>query len=69
MGEQLNDPERDKNLKEVELDGSVRLGEASLIGRNKSGCLWKKGNSARANANSVSLARKSWDKRLEERKK
>ena len=40
-----------------------------MIGRNKSGCLWKKGTSVRAGANNVSLVRSSWNKRLEERKK
>ena len=69
MGEQLNDPVRDANIKPVVVDDSVRHGAASLQGRNTSGCLWKKGNSTRSGANNVSLARKSWDQRTEERKK
>ena len=40
-----------------------------MIGRNKSGCLWKKGTSVRSGANNASLVRKSWDKKVEERKK
>ena len=41
---------------------------SKLIGRNKSGCLWKKGTSQKA-SNSVSRAKKSWDKKMEERRK
>ena len=37
------------------------------IGRNKSGCLWKKGNSTQSLGTKKSLNNKSWEKRVIER--
>ena len=37
------------------------------IGRNKSGCLWKKGNSTQAKDGKKSLNNKSWEKRVVDR--
>ena len=39
------------------------------VGRNKSGCLWKKGTSKKNSNSLVSMNRTSWDKRVEERLK
>ena len=37
------------------------------IGRNKSGCLWKKGNSTQSLGTKKSMNNKSWEKRVTER--
>ena len=41
--------------------------KARTIGRNKSGCLWKKGTSTQATPGKKSLNNKSWEKRVVER--
>ena len=39
------------------------------IGRNKSGCSWKKTGSQKSGRLNVSLSKKTWDKKMEERKR
>ena len=60
----LNNPVRDTTLLPVEVSSTSK---GKTIGRNKSGCLWKKGNSKRANVSDVSLARKTWEQKKESR--
>ena len=61
----LDDPERIKNLKAVDLSSSSKN---KTVGRNKSGCLWKKSTSLRSGRLNVSIPRKSVEERLKERK-
>ena len=45
--EQLNDPNRDKLIKGVDLGNKAHL---KTIGRPKSGCMWKKSGSTRSSS-------------------
>ena len=59
----VEDPNIVKPVKQV-----TECPKKILVGRNKSGCLWKKGTSGKNSNTVVSLNRKSWDKKVEERK-
>ena len=52
------------------LSEPVEVGEgikARTIGRNKSGCPWKKSNSIKSSKRNKSIVSKSWEKKVEER--
>ena len=66
ISEQLNDPERDKLIKGVDLAAKSHI---KTIGRPKSGCIWRKGRSTKNSLKNVSLKRKTWEEKEEERKK
>ena len=66
ISEQLNDPERDKLIKGVDLGAK---GHLKTIGRPKSGCIWRKGRSTKSSLQNKSLNRKTWEEKEEERKK
>ena len=52
--EEIPDEQKD-NKKSTECPKNI------LVGRNKSGCLWKKGTSSKNSNTLKSLNRKSWD--------
>ena len=66
IAEQLEDEELTKNIEAVQVSKSTIH---KSLGRNKSGCLWKKVGNTKSNSTSVSLVRKKWDKKVEEREK
>ena len=55
ISEQLDDPNR--KVGHVEISKGT---PQPHIGRNKSGCLWKKNDGKKVNSQNVSLNRKSW---------
>ena len=59
----VEDPNMVKPVKQV-----TECPKRILIGRNKSGCLWKKGTSQKNSHTIVSLKRKSWDQKVSDRK-
>ena len=60
----MNNPNRDESLKPVEVGDGIK---ARTIGRNKSGCPWKKSTSEKSSMRNKSLVSKSWAKKVEER--
>ena len=64
IGESLNDPNR--QIDAVQISASAKN---VTQGRNKSGCLWKKGTSNKASSRNKSMGHKTWEKKMEERKK
>ena len=66
ISEQLNDPKRDAAIVPVQVSANTKF---QTVGRNKSGCIWKKGTSSKSGLTNASLKKKSWDQKMEERKK
>ena len=62
ISETLNDPSRTAAIVPVQVSSNTK---SPTIGRNKSGCIWKKGTSTKSGLSNRSLNRLSWDQRVE----